>query len=61
MAHMREEKITQQPGLLRPPKGAALREYQVQRGQGGAGGRDLGTGPRAPCVTCEHTRRPHPV
>jgi len=31
MAHMREEKITQQPSLLRPPPGAALREYQVRR------------------------------
>jgi hypothetical protein len=35
MAHMREEKITQQPGLLRPPKGAALREYQVGPGRWG--------------------------
>ena len=29
MAHMREEKVAQQPGLLRPPPGAALREYQM--------------------------------
>jgi hypothetical protein len=29
MAHMREEKISEQPGLLRPPPGAALRPYQV--------------------------------
>lgn len=31
MAHMREEKIGEQPSLLRPPVGAALREYQVRR------------------------------
>lgn len=35
MAHMREEKIAQQPSLLRPPPGAALREYQVRAGAGG--------------------------